>query len=73
MAGSASVVITTVLSIFVAVGIVGNCLVCAIIKRNRVMRYFCEPDYVEHNRINSLNEKRSLIPWGLRVPINRHS
>jgi len=38
MSGSAGVAITTVLSIFVIFGLVGNCLVCAIIKRNRVMR-----------------------------------
>ena len=40
MTGSAGVVITTVLSIFVVLGVVGNCLVCAIIKKNRDMRYF---------------------------------
>ena len=36
---SADVVITTVLSLLVIVDIMGNSLVCAIIKRNRVMRY----------------------------------
>lgn len=35
----ASVAITTVLSVLVLVDIVGNSLVCAIIKRNREMRY----------------------------------
>ena len=36
---AAAVVITTVLSILVIVDIVGNSVVCAIIKRNRDMRY----------------------------------
>ena len=40
MPGSAGVAITTVLSIFVILGILGNSLVCAIIKKNRDMRYF---------------------------------
>ena len=40
MSELAGVAITTVLSIFVILGIVGNCLVCAIIKRDRDMRYF---------------------------------
>ena len=40
MSASAGVAITTVLSILVILGTVGNCLVCAIIKRNRDMRYF---------------------------------
>ncbi len=35
----AGVAITTVLSILIIVDIVGNSLVCAIIKRNRDMRY----------------------------------
>jgi hypothetical protein len=39
MPETASVAITTVLSVLVIVNIVGNSLVCAIIKRNRDMRY----------------------------------
>ena len=33
------------------------------------LRYWLVPGKVRNNRINLLNEKRSLIPWGLRVPI----
>lgn len=39
MSQSAAVAITTVLFILVVVDIVGNSLVCAIIKKNRDMRY----------------------------------
>ena len=39
MLDSGDVVITTILSLLVIVDIVGNSLVCAIIKKNRVMRY----------------------------------
>ena len=39
MSESASVAITTVLSILVIVDIVGNFLVCLIMKRSRDMRY----------------------------------
>lgn len=39
MSEIASVAIITVLSVLVIVDIVGNSLVCAIIKRNRDMRY----------------------------------
>lgn len=39
MLQSADVAITTVLTLLAIVDIVGNSLVCAIIKRNRVMRY----------------------------------
>ncbi len=39
MSDSAGVPITTVLSILVVVNIIGNTLVCLIIKRNRDMRY----------------------------------
>ena len=57
MSGSAGVAITTVLSIFVVIGIVGNCLVCAIIKKNRVMRYFHKPRYVEHTLFETFSEQ----------------
>ena len=33
------------------------------------LRYWLVPGNVKNNRINQLNEKRSLILWGLRVPI----
>lgn len=39
MSESTGVVITTVLFVLVVVNIVGNSLVCAIIKRNRELRY----------------------------------
>ena len=39
------------------------------IYRKMELRYWLEPGNVKNNRINYLNEKRSLIPWGLRVPI----
>lgn len=39
MPESSAIAITTVLSILVIVDIVGNSLVCLIIKRNRDMRY----------------------------------
>ena len=39
MSGSAAFVITTVLSMLAIVDIVGNSLVCLLIKRNRDMRY----------------------------------
>jgi len=45
MLQSADVAITTVLILLVIVDIVGNSLVCAIIKRNRVMRYV-ESEYM---------------------------
>ena len=32
------------------------------------LRYWLVSGNVKNNRINWLNEKRSLIPWGLRVP-----
>ena len=56
MSWSASVAITTALSIFVVVGIVGNCLVCAIIKKNRVMRYLRNPEYVKHTLFKIFSE-----------------
>ena len=31
------------------------------------LRYWLVPGNVKNNRINKLNEKHSLIPWGLRV------
>ena len=39
------------------------------IHRNREIRYWLVPGNVKNNWINKLNEKRSLIPLGLRVPI----
>lgn len=39
MSETASVAITTVHSVLVIVDIIGNSLVCAIIKKNRDMRY----------------------------------
>ena len=33
------------------------------------LRYWLVPGNVKNNRINQLNEKRSLISLGLRVPI----
>ena len=56
MSWSASVAITTVLSIFVVVGVEGNCLVCAIIKKNRVMRYLYKPEYVKHTLLRIFSE-----------------
>ena len=39
------------------------------IYRNVELRYWLVSGNVKNNRINKLNEKRSLIPRGLRVPI----
>lgn len=39
MAESADVAITTVMSILIITSIVGNLLVCAVVKKNRDMRY----------------------------------
>ena len=39
------------------------------IYRKMELRYWLVPGNVKNNWINELNEKRSLIPLGLRVPI----
>ena len=54
MSQSAGVAITTVLSILVIVDIVGNFLVCVIIKRNREMRY-AKTDCIKQFTINFSN------------------
>ena len=45
--------------------------VCCVwfIYRKMELRYWLVPGNLKNNRMNELNEKRSLIPWGLRVPI----
>jgi len=44
-----------------------NCGLCVVY----IQRYWLVHGNVKNNRINWLNEKRSLIPWGLRVPISK--
>ena len=57
MLQSADVAITTVLTLLVVVDIVGNSLVCAIIKRNRVMRYVeSEIHVINSGFLHALNE-----------------
>lgn len=51
MLQSADVAITTVLTLLAIVDILGNSLVCAIIKRNRVMRYVEYEMHVINNGI----------------------
>lgn len=51
MLHSTDVALTTVLSILAIVDIVGNCLVCAIIKQNPVMRYVESEMHVINNDI----------------------
>lgn len=57
MLHSTDVPLTTVLSILAIVDIVGNCLVCAIIKQNPVMRYVESEMHVFNNDIlHALNK-----------------
>ena len=57
MSKSADVVITTVTSLLIITSIVGSCLVCAVIKRNREMRY----------KVFYMNTETNGLRWHLTV------
>lgn len=59
MSEAADVVITTVLFILVIVDIVGNSVVCAIIKRSRDMRYANKPDICKYTK--SIQKSKNVI------------
>ena len=66
MSESARVAITTVLFILVTLDIVGNSLVCLIIKRNRDMRY-AETEITSDETLSSRTKQKLRIKRGNKI------